>query len=113
MNLEKIKSVIPEFEMSHFQIFQKITSLQWETENDFLLNKEYKVVTLTLASPDYYQIEIECFDTKYLQFSGHGEVLGFYIKNTDYQGYEIGDSVNHEIKLCCSDLEIKSFEMIH
>ena len=44
MNLEKIRAKISGFEMDNFYVFDTINSLSFETEKDFLMEKNIKLL---------------------------------------------------------------------
>lgn len=116
MNLNKIKSIFPDFQMNHFNMFDKIIFLKWETTLDSNSWEEHTNLILGMTSPDNYKIFIEFVDVNSWRFHGSGKISGFYIKDMTVRGYEnnskyeVGDYEENEIEFYCSDVIIKSFE---
>ena len=111
--------------MSHFNMFDTIIFLKWETTLDNNSWEEYTNLILGMTSPDNYKIFIEFVDVNSWRFHGSGKISGFYIKDMTVRGYEnnskyeVGDYVGkkldiikeeNEIEFYCSDVIIKSFE---
>lgn len=116
MNLDKMKSVFPDFQMSHFNMFDKIIFLKWETILDNNSWEEHTNLILGMSSPDNYKILIEFKDVNSWYFRGNGQISGFYIKDMTVRGYEsnstyeVGDYEENEIKFYCSEVRIKNLE---
>lgn len=111
MNLEKIRTVIPDFEMENFQIFDTITSLSFETEKDELTGKDYKNVSLVLENKEN-QVELKCLHTRLLRFQETKSIKNFYVSQLEHQGYELGEQGNEELKLYCDDIVIQRCEKL-
>lgn len=117
MNLEIIKSMIPDFQMKDFIMFDIITLLKWETVFDDL-GEESKKLSMTITSFNHYQIQIEFVNVISLQFRGTGQVSGFYIRDMSIRGYEncsryeVGDFEDDEIRFYCEDVIIRNLERI-
>ena len=115
MELERIRSVFPDFQMEHFHMFDTITSLKWENIFVCESGEEHKTLLLTLTSPDAYKIVLEFTDVHSLYFRGNRQISGFYIKDmsgTGYENaskYEVGDYEENEIAFYCSDVTVKEF----
>ena len=118
MNLSVIKSFFPNFDITNFNMFDKIIFLKWENVFDNESCEEHKNLILEMTSPDNYKILIECKDVNYFLFRGNGQISGFYIKDMSVRGYEncskyeIGDYEEEEIEFYCSDVIIKNFEKL-
>ena len=116
MNLDKIKSVFPDFQMNHFNMFDKVVFLKWETTLDNDSWEEHTNLILGMTSSDNYKIFIEFMDVKFWRFRGNGQISGFYIKDMTVRGYEnnskyeVGDYEENEIEFYCSEVTIKSLE---
>lgn len=116
MNLTAIKSVLPDFGMEHFHMFDEIVSLKWETVFDHESWEKRRHLVLEMVSPDSYEILIECKDVNSFHFQGNGQILGFYIKDMSARGYEndskyeLGDYEENALRFYCSDVMIKSFK---
>lgn len=118
INLEKIKSFFPDFEMGNFNMFEQITHLKWEPEFDIDTWEEHKNLFLEMTSANNYKILLKCIDVKCLSFRGNGQILGFYIADMSVRGYEncskyeVGDYEEECIQCYCSDIIIENFEKI-
>lgn len=118
MNIDKIKTVYPNFQINSFHMFDRIISLKWETVLDYESWEEHKNLVLEMSSPDNYQILLECVDVDSFRFCGNGQISGLYIKDMSVRGYEhgskyeVGDYEEDEIEFYCTDIIIKSFEKI-
>lgn len=116
MNLDKIQSVIPEFQMKDFNMFDTITLLKWETSFDCASWEEHKNLILNLTSYHHYQLQLEFIDVTALRFQGTGQIAGFCIRDMSVRGYEtssryeVGDYENDEIQFFCRDAIIKNLE---
>lgn len=116
MNLDKIKSIFPNFQIRDFNIFDKITLLKWEPVFDNELWEEHRNLTLEMTSSLNYKILIEFIDVYSLRFQGNGQISGFYIKDMSARGYEngskyeVGDYEENEIEFYCADVLIKHLE---
>lgn len=119
VNLDKLKSFFPDFEMKDFCMFEKIISLKWEPIVDIGDWEEHKNLFLEMASADNYKILLECIDVVPLRFQGNEQVSGFYIKDMSARGYEkcskyeVGDYEEECIKFYCSNIVIKDLEKIY
>ena len=119
VNLDKLKSFFPDFEMKYFCMFEKIISLKWEPIVDIGDWEEHKNLFLEMASADNYKILLECIDVVSLRFQGNEQVSGFYIKDMSARGYEkcskyeVGDYEEECIKFYCSNIVIKDLEKIY
>lgn len=115
MDLEKVRQFFPDFQMRNFDIFDTITSLKWETVYDDYLGEEHKNLSLTMVSPDKYQIQLDFLDVASFKFDGSGQISGFYIEDMSSRGYEscvryeVGDYEYEEdvISFYCNDVMIK------
>ncbi len=116
MNLDKMKSVFPDFQMSHFNMFDKVIFLKWETILDNNSWEQHTNLILGMTSPDHYKILIEFKDVNFWRFRGNGQISGFYIKDMTVRGYEnnskyeVGDYEENEIEFYCSEFTIKNLE---
>ena len=52
MNLDKVKSIFPDFQMQDFNLFNKITFLKWETTVDNDSWEEHTNLVLEMTCPD-------------------------------------------------------------
>lgn len=118
MNLDKIKSIFPDFQMSHFNMFDKVIFLKWKTILDNNSWKEHTNLILGMTGPDNYKILIEFKDVNFWRFRGNGKFSGFYIKDMTVRGYEnnskyeVGDYEENEIEFYCSEVTIEKLEKI-
>lgn len=118
MNLSIIKSFFPNFDITNFNMFDKIIFLKWETVFDNESWEEHKNLTLKMTCPENYKITIEYTDVRSFRFQGNGQISGFYIEDMSVRGYEnsskymIGDYEADEIKFYCSDVIIKNLEKL-
>lgn len=119
VNLDKLKSFFPDFEMKDFCMFEKIISLKWEPIVDIGDWEEHKNLFLEMASADNYKIP------KLAHFPENVKTLHqyiptrFYIKDMSARGYEkcskyeVGDYEEECIKFYCSNIVIKDLEKIY
>lgn len=118
MNLSVIKSFFPNFDITHFNMFDKIIFLKWETFFDNESWEEHKNLTLEMTGPDNYKILMEFTDVHSFRFQGDGQISGFYIEDMSVRGYEnsskyeIGDYEEEAIRFYCSDVIIKNLEKL-
>ena len=118
MNLDKVKSIFPDFQIQDFNMFDKITFLKWETTVDNDSWEEHTNLVLEMTCPDKYKILIKFIDVNSWRFQGNGQIGGFYIKDMTPRGYEnnakyeVGDYEEEEIEFYCSDIVINSLEKI-
>lgn len=115
MDLEKIKKVLPDFQMCDFNMFDTVTHLEWKSIFDYGACQDLKNIFLTMSSGGSYEIQMEFVDVSSLCFQGSGQVAGFYIKDMADRGYEssshyeVGDYEEGCLKFYCSDIRIISF----
>lgn len=118
MNLSIMKSALPEFDITKFNIFNEILSLKWESMIDEETGEEAKYLTLEMRSSNNYKILMECKNVDSFRFRGNGLISGFYIKDMSVMGYEsgakyeVGDYENEDIEFYCSDVVVKNAEKI-
>ena len=119
MNLDKIQTIFPNFQMESFHKFDTVTALRWETVIDNIFFEAHKNLTLEMTCPDNYKIIIEFIDVYSFQFQGNGQISGFYIEDMSANGYEnnvkykIGDfEQNEAIEFYCADIIVKGIEKI-
>ena len=119
MNLDKIKSIFPDFQIRDFNMFDQITFLKWEEVFDNELWEGHRNLILEMTSSVNYKILMEFIDVHSLQFQGNGQISGFYIKDMSARGYEngskyeVGDYAENEIEFYCSDIVIKCLEKMN
>ena len=117
-NLKIMQSGISDFDITKFNIFNEILSLQWEMLIDEETGEEVKCLTLELRSSDDYKILLECKNVDSFRFRGNGLISGFYIKDMSVMGYEsgskyeVGDYENEDIEFYCSDIVVKNIEKV-
>lgn len=118
MNLDKIRDFLPDFQIESFSIFEKVTSLKWETVFDCERLENSKNLFLEMTSPEGYKIRLEFKGVNYLYFDGRGQISGFCITDMADSGYEeasryrISDFENDEIKFYCRDVIVNGFEKL-
>ena len=118
MNLSIIQSVLPEFDITNFNMFNEILSLKWEMLLDEETGEEAQYLTLEIRSMNNYKILMECKNVDSFRFQGNGIISGFYIKDMSVMGYEcgskyeIGDYENEDIEFYCSDVVVKNVEKV-
>ena len=118
LNLRIIQSVLPEFDITNFNMFNEILSLKWEMLLDEETGEEVQYLTLEMRSLNNYKILMECKNVDSFRFQGNGMISGFYIKDMSVMGYEcgskyeIGDYENEDIEFYCSDVVVKNIEKV-
>lgn len=118
MNLDSIRSILPNFQMGNFNMFNKITLLKWETKLDEHDWENITNLILEMISDENYKIIMEFLDVKSWYFDGDGQIKGFYIQDMSENGYEndvryrVGDYEEDAIKFYCSNVVIQKFEKI-
>lgn len=118
MNLSVMNSVFPDFDITNFNMFDKIIFLKWESVFDNESWKEHKNLILEMTSPNNYKILLEFKDVDSFCFHGDGQISGFYIKDMSIRGYEngskyeVGDYEEDEVAFYCSNVIIKNLEKI-
>lgn len=116
VELAVMKSVLPDFTIENFNMFDKIVSLKWETIFDNEFWEEHRNLVLEMTSPNNYKIVMECKDVESFHFDGNGQILGFYIRDMSVRGYEnsskyeVGDYEQEALTFYCSDIAIKNIE---
>ena len=105
MDLSIMQSVIPDFTIENFNLFDEIICLKWEKVFDDVLWVEYRNLILEMKSCTDYRIQMECKKVDSFRFRGNGKISGFYVKDMSPMGYEtgvkyeVGDYENDEIEL--------------
>ncbi len=118
MELSWIREQIPKFEMEHFDMFDEVVSLKWESFSEDVSLQTRKRLVLELHGGAKYSLTLEFSDVDSFRFEGNGQISGFYMKDMSQYGYEkraryeIGDYEEGLIKFYCSDIVIKSFYRI-
>ena len=77
VNLGKIKSIFPDFQISDFNLFDKITFLKWEVVFYNELWEEHRNLILVMASSMNCKILMEFIEVHSLQLQGNGQISGF------------------------------------
>lgn len=113
VELEKMKSVFPDFKIEHFSMFHTITSLKWENIYECQSGEGHRNLFLTMVCSEGYKILLEFTDVDSLCLRGNGQIAGFYIKDMSERGYErgskyeIGDYEENDIAFYCSNVVVK------
>lgn len=102
--------------MSHFNIFDKVIFLKWETILDNNSREECTNLILSMISTDNYKILIEFKNVNFWCFQGNGHISGFYIKDMTVSGYEnnskyeVGDYEENEIEFTVQRLQLRTWK---
>jgi len=121
LNLDKLKTIFPDFQMENWNFFDTVISLKWETVFDDISWEEHKNLIVEMASLNHdCKILLEFIDVHSLRFQGNGQVSGFYIKDMSARGYEhdskyeIGNYEYEEdgLEFYCSDIVIRDLQKI-
>ena len=80
MDLSIIQSVIPDFTIENFNLFDEIICLKWEMVFDDVLWVEHRNLILEMKSCTDYRIQMECKKVDSFRFRGNGKISGFYVK---------------------------------
>ncbi len=117
LDFERIKSILPNFHINDFSMFDRITLLKWETKLDDCFWEYRRNLTLEMVSDGNYKIIMEFLDVDILCLRGDGQIKGFYIQDMSEAGYEndvsyrVGDH-EENIEFYCSDVIVKKFEKL-
>ena len=109
MDLSIMQSVIPDFTIENFNLFDEIICLKWEMVFDDVLGEEHRNLILEMKSCTDYRIQMECKKVDSFRFRGNGKISGFYVKDMSPMGYEtgvkyeVGDYENDEIEFYITD----------
>ncbi len=114
MNLEGIRTLLPDFQIEWFDRFDRITSLRWRSEWDD--GGESKHLMLTMTGKLYGEIILEFFGVESFSYHGDGQIGGFYIRDMLKSGYEkharyqVGNYENEEntISFFCRDVVVRA-----
>ena len=118
MDLSVIKTAIPDFDITKFNMFDEIIFLKWENIIDNDSWEKHRNLILEMTSPNNYKILIECKNVDSFRFRGNGQISGFYIKDMSVRGYEngskyeVGDYEEDVRAFYCSEVIIKNLEKL-
>ena len=76
-----MQSVIPDFTIENFNLFDEIICLKWEKVFNDVLWVEHRNLILEMKSCTDYRIQMECKKVDSFRFRGNGKISGFYVKD--------------------------------